>query len=72
MNTHRKIRDAPSGSAGSPGVKWQLYDCASFLLDARLDEISTQSSYELASTQNVSFDNFRNAVSFRLLTELQY
>lgn len=66
MNAHRKIGDAPSGSAGSPGVKWQLYDCASFLFDARIEQLSTQSSYELPSTQNVSFDNFINAVSFRL------
>ncbi|KAK3889931.1 hypothetical protein Pcinc_006084 [Petrolisthes cinctipes] len=53
MNVHRKIRDAPSGSAaGTPGSKWPLYDCASYLLDSRESKVSTQSSFVLPSTEN--------------------
>ncbi|KAK3876471.1 hypothetical protein Pcinc_018757 [Petrolisthes cinctipes] len=53
MNTLLKIRDAPSGSAGTPGTKWPLYNCASFLLDTKENQEPTQSSFPLRSIENV-------------------
>ncbi|MPC43111.1 hypothetical protein E2C01_036748 [Portunus trituberculatus] len=50
LNQHHKIRDAPSGSAGCPGVKWPLYDAASFLLDAQVDQTPIKSTFVLPST----------------------
>lgn len=50
LNQHRKICDDPSGSAGCPGVKWPLYNAASFLLDAQVDLTSSKSTFVLPST----------------------
>ncbi|KAK4314506.1 hypothetical protein Pmani_014211 [Petrolisthes manimaculis] len=54
MNTLRKIRDAPSGSAGTPCTKWPLYKCASFLFDTMENQAPTQSSLPLRSIENVN------------------
>ncbi|KAK3883531.1 hypothetical protein Pcinc_002337 [Petrolisthes cinctipes] len=45
ISTYKKIKEAPSGSAGCPGSKWVLFDTASFLLDALVDQAPTTSKF---------------------------
>ncbi|KAK3894103.1 hypothetical protein Pcinc_002121 [Petrolisthes cinctipes] len=51
LNVHKKICGVPSGSAGTPGTKWPLYDIASFLPDTREEETSTHSTCTLSCNE---------------------
>ncbi|KAK3885190.1 hypothetical protein Pcinc_009093 [Petrolisthes cinctipes] len=42
ISPYKKIKEAPSGSAGCPGSKWVLFDTASFLL---VDQAPTTSKF---------------------------
>ena len=56
LNAYKKIRDTPSGSAGSPGsTKWPLFDAASFLIDALVDHGPTESNLTLPANERVSY-----------------
>ena len=54
----RKIRNALSGSAGSPALKWRHFDAASFLTDVHVDQAFTKANFELPTKKLVSYKLF--------------